>query len=253
MLKLEKLALGKKVTLSIKNRSIIDGAFLKALLWSTIFHLVVLCSFRIKMFDIPESSPVYPIAVSLENDPQDSHETFVQIDSDSSSQLFTDYLKEHTLHEEVYEKILYALLDRSNSGFSPPPTLSILPTAIATPIDFEFQNVVYPLKIKLSNNLKACHIVDDGMRLFDEKKTKEFLPHTRPHYTIKYRVSIDGTTGKIASYRRSRELLDKSLQTVADRMLDVLVFWTPAQRKYTGELTLTFYCNGEEIVELLQK
>lgn len=253
MLKLEKLITKTRLAARMKERSIFDKAFVKALVWSCVIHLVVLCSFRVKMFEIPQSAPVQPIEVSLETDPQDASQAYVALVDDSQMRSFTDYLDEGAWQDQAADRIQNELNDAPNKGFSTPPTLMLASDPVSTRVEPQctYRRRAYPLKIKLKQDSKGCKIVEDGSRLFTQKTKKVFLPHSCPHYSIEYEIEIDGASGKIGMHRRTRELRDKTLQTVADDMLHVIRFWTPEPRVYKASLTLTFYCSGEELLELL--
>jgi hypothetical protein len=115
----------------------------------------------------------------------------------------------------------------------------------------------YPLKVTLHQNLRALHLADDGSRLFRKASFETLFctpafSETQPR--VEFKVEVALATGKIMLATCVRELTDKRLQGVAQRLVKCLRF-SPSQetieKTTSGILTLQFAGTFDMISTLL--
>lgn len=251
MLKLERVSSNNQLTLKKSERRLIDKPLIRALLWSALIHASLLVIFRVSLFDIPESIYQPTIEVHLENDIGEGASVRAHIQSNSDTPLLTDILHSCAWENTQLQNAKENSLKSPSSFFKKAPTmLYALSTEDTLPLNLHLMDTlhrVYPLKIKASSSLKMCKIIEDGSAFFKEIDVSLLPLHRTTRARIEYFVVLDGMTGKIKQMHRTRELLDKTLQSVADTIIDMLRFWMPEENEYKGRIELCFYCSGEEI------
>ena len=233
-----------------------DRAFQRALLYSLLFHGLVFGLFRIKFLDVHESEPpLRPINVAIE---KEEHET-VAISNE----------------EDECPKFIESAITSEKNNYPHPPLTA---TALSTPegqtiaeslLNEEYDHCsfpqkpysekIYPLTLQCSHSLSKLHLISDGSELFCEKKPYESSSSFKlatQHYPISYTVQINPKTGKVIRWTRKRELLDKPLQALADRIIETIAF-EPFERKSQtkegefrekrGKISITFHAPYELI------
>lgn len=229
----------------IKERtSFLDKALLQALLYSLLIHLVLFGSFRIRLNDFQDSTPqMLPIDVAIDADKIDAIQTetnaldLQQIDSKS---LFIS-----NLDPDEYRAINLALV--SQPADSTEDMLDRTSKLAWTPR-------MYPLQLKLSPQLKALELTDDGSSLFREKGPYDSIGRfalAPNHLPIEYKVRINGMTGCVEGAEKDQVLLDKRLQSVADLIISHIRFKPFSEKQIAGRITLIFCCSGDEIKSLM--
>lgn len=260
MLKFERSIQDAVVSIRLKSRSsFFDRALLQALLWSFLFHLLLFGTFRIRLNSFNDNSPsMAPIAVAIEHEPQEAVTSVAALHQDQetieSQGLFTQSLDPTVWQAACIDKLASrtSLAHATSSflfhGSNEEDLLNVQKEVTYTP-------TLYPLQISCSRSLRALTIVDDGSSLFRTKGPKDDLGKlylSKQSYPIEYKVKIEGATGKVVRWERKYELLDKELQKVADRLINIIRFAPFNKRSAKGSLTLTFCATSEEIAELLK-
>lgn len=201
-----------------------------ALFCSLVLHLVLVGCFRIRLFDFGQEPLAFsPVTLVVENDPAVS--TLI-LDSDEKKLPFVSIDEISPQTAETRRKIQEVAMTSC-----------------------EYPSQSYPLKIKYSQNLKQLLLIEDGSHLFKDSSSfsqKEVALLKSQKFTIEYRIKVDGSTGTLFSWKRTRELLDKKLQRIADKIISSLRF-IPYKQSLSGKLWLTFYCTGEELSSYLKE
>lgn len=231
----------------LKERTgFLDKALLQALLWSLVFHLALFGSFRIRLNDYQESSPqMLPLDVAIDAD-YDATNVATAVDIQD---IDNDALLTMNLDGQEYKAILLQTIPKNqhmayaehNTPQMPTDTLSWAPR-------------MYPLQLKLSPQLKALGLIDDGSGLFRKKGPHDTLGRfvlAANHLPIEYKVTVNPKTGRIEYAEKEHILLDKRLQAVADRIISQMQFHTFSEKSVTGSITLIFCCTGDEIKSLM--
>ncbi len=230
----------------VKEKSpFLDRALFQALFWSLIIHLVLFATFRIRLNDFLDTKiEMKPLNVAIEPERADEANTTLDIQNRDSYdpltlvtlQLDPDECKMmHLAQNPVASETEIAFSDDDLSELT--PELSYTPT-------------MYPLQLKLSSELKALSLINDGSSLFKEKGQKDRLGPfmlAANHLSIDYTVTIDGKSGRVIRSDRSQVLLDKKLQQVADKIVNMIAFKPFSEKSRTGRITIVFCCTGDEI------
>ncbi len=218
----------------------LDKALLQALIYSLILHVVLFCTFKIKLNDYQEHAhEMAPIDVAIDfEEPHSMTQAHLQ-DAFDPNDLYFTHLKTTTL----------------------PPIEARAPIDIFTDDDLialepkEPESAkMYPLQLKLSQPLKKCMLIEDGSSLFRNKEpyeTMSIFTLATHHFSIEYKVYVDGFTGKLERFEKKCELLDKKLQAVADQIMAKIQFAPCTEKSITGSITLKFSCTGDEIKSFL--
>lgn len=214
---------------------------MQALIYSLVFHLMLFGTFRIRLSDFQEYTPqMHPLDVAIDSEKTEVDNTNTSQHVDKSALFLAN------LDADEHTQINLALL-QDDSDFDDEALKELVPK-------LEWSPKMYPLKLKLSNSFKDLILVDDASSLFRNKKPQETLarfvlaPH---HFTIEYKVSVDGSSGHIINRVRKEELLDKRLQTVADRIIGTIKFLPFNEKERSGSITITFCCTGDEITKYM--
>jgi hypothetical protein len=201
---------------------------LQALIYSLLIHAVLVLCFRIRLFDFRSEPVAFTPAKLFVDDEPVASASIIQEKLKTAPTVFLDELTEHT--EESRSQIQALFVQ-----------------------DIAFPDQGYPLRIKCSPSLKPLLLIEDGSHLFKHMTS----PHQQEvsllscrKFTIEYSVDVDGTTGKLSSWSRTRELLDKELQQIADKIVSELRF-APHKKSLSGKLWINFYCSGEELQDYL--
>lgn len=231
--------------LILKERTtFLDKALLQALVYSLLFHLLLFGSFRIRLNDYQESTPqMRPIDVGIDTEKSDRAQTV--INALDTEQIDPSALFISNLDTQEYWAMNLALLnkpvDTEDEILEPPTKLAWTPR-------------MYPLQLKLSAQLKALELTDDGSSLFREKGPYDSIGRfalAANHLPIEYKVRINGVTGRIESAEKDQVLLDKRLQSVADQIINHIQFKPFSEKCLAGRITLIFCCTGDEIKSLM--
>ena len=221
-----------------------DKALLQALVYSLLIHLVLFGSFRIRLNDFLESSPqMLPVDVAIDADKPDvSGSVSNSLESQPSNATRGFILH---LDADEYKAMNLALLPprphKDEELLDRTPKLAWAPR-------------MYPLQLKLSPQLKALTLIDDGSALFREKGPNDSLGRfvlAANHLPIVYKVRINGITGHVEHAEKDQVLLDKRLQSVADRIVSHIQFKPCSEKSIAGSITLIFCCTGDEIMSLM--
>src|SRR6185295_7379107 len=101
-----------------------------------------------------------------------------------------------------------------------------------------YSEKIYPLTLQCSKSLTKLKLLQDGSELFHQRAAHEssasFLL-AKQHYPISYEVYVSPKTGKVVRWTRKRELLDKPLQQLADRIIEKIAFQPFEKRAVTVE------------------
>jgi hypothetical protein len=241
MLELEK----KTLHISIKKPvAFINRPLIRALLWSALIHLCLLCSFRIKMISFHESDyPLKPIAVAIEEEIAPVITAAVETES-IIPQVAVNWDEVRQDIPTAYVKISKAPMIETYDTISSEQTIASLPNSLA------HHAAAYPLRIKFSPNLRQLKLLADGSSLFRQKESEFLLSPLR--FPITYTVSVNGQTGKVIRWTREGILADKTLQSCADTLLSTLRFVPFGSKTIEGTICFIFRCNGQELQQLLK-
>lgn len=224
-----------------------DRPLQRALLYSFLFHALLFGLFRIKCFDLNEPEVTFhPVEVAIEDEvPEEkSLVTVAEMHSDEKTRMEAPKNKEKVL-------LAQAPLDVScPQGELPDYFLSE---------HIEFQEPLYPLKLRLSKSLSKLQLIEDGSSFFKVKDAKRHASYTLAArtYPIEYIVRISVKTGAIVEWKRKKELIDKVLQAHADAFIQKLRFApceaTTAHSKLKGKIVMVFECPGEALAKMVRE
>jgi hypothetical protein len=225
----------------------VDRPLQRALLYSFLFHALLFGLFRIQYSDLHEREPFFqPIQVAIEADTESKAVVADVVHEEKKTLLAIDKQKltEAPLFER--EKAIYDLV-------SEPPYDSLDTFALLTKIDMSQK--LYPMRLKLSSKLSKLELLEDGSCFFRKKEKTDRIARLQlayAHYPITYHVTVDGASGKVIHSSRTKELLDKKLQVLADAIIDKIQFFPSEEQQVSGRLSIIFYADSEEIEEMLQ-
>jgi|GEM_PF-6506800 len=235
-----------KIGLKRKN-PLRDRAFQRAIFYSLLFHALVFGLFRVKFIDHSEGvAKTSSLAVSIEMEPEQelpvtkTHE-FLAPSADLTKFPGVSSNWDDLICNELFEKTHLA------------PIAEIrLSDDMAAPK--AGKDPFFPLRIRSAKKIKALHLIEDGSSLFKEKSIDESAAFSYPLYTysITYTVKIAGQSGKIVEWFRRGELLDKTLQECADKIIETIRFAPTQEAEIKGHIWLEFLCNGEELERYLK-
>ena len=150
--------------------------------------------------------------------------------------------------------------DGISSSTMPLPPLHTLPWSFSdenAPSRFSYR--VYPLRISLHEGLRAVQLTDDGSR-FVKRVTSDSIfitpSFSETHPTVEFTVDIAAATGRVVSAACIRELVDKRLQTVAQKLVKALRFEPviqPSQPTLSGIVALRFSGTYDSISPFLEE
>lgn len=262
MLKLERLSTNSHVNIRLKENSFFfDAPFLRALGYSLLFHIVLFGFFKIEFLDISEpiDSPA-PVSVALGETNQPVATTKVDVDTPFDKPLFvasgidkiemptepmnaTEFMLSQ-VHHNVQNNALWYEKSEDYASFA---------KEMSEPL--QFQERLYPLRLKFSSSLSKLKLIEDGSSLFKEKSphhsVSSYILTVHP-LDIEYDVVVSGESGKVIEWKR-KELLDKRLQRYADFIIKTISFAPSEKLCVQGKILLIFKCSGEEIEHLVLK
>jgi hypothetical protein len=265
MLKLERVARTQDVVIRLNSRaSFLDKALWYAIFWSALVHLVLFGLFRIKVTDASTHAVLLdPIEVALVSDKLEREVYHTEVRPETSTPISKMPITElagayATLPiPSVPATPLQALaipeqdIDHTHAlqAMAPHTHEAMQACFQALPSQVQY----YPLSLQLSKSLQDRALLDDGVHLFLPKKrgfpSSYFL--SQPSISTEYRVQVDGQSGKVTSWQRRGELLDKALQSVAERLIRTLRFAPVEIRRTEGTILVTFHCTGDALQEWL--
>jgi hypothetical protein len=267
MLTLERAARTRAVNIRLQGKSpLFDRTLTLALLCSILVHLVLFGIFRIKMTDIGEPLALLdPIEVALVTEKLDKEQELPLTEVVSENEALAPKARITDLvracnhiplptvtfrpAQEIY--VPERDVDHSN-GYQQASQLTeqVLKTHIQK---FPCQLHVYPLTLQLSPSLKKLTLMEDGMQFFIPKQpgfsSGYFM--TQTPIPIEYQVKIDGASGKITSWQRHGQLIDKVLQSCADLIIKAIRFAPTEAKMIEGKIAIIFACNGDSLQEWL--
>jgi len=117
------------------------------------------------------------------------------------------------------------------------------------------QKKIFPVKIKYEPPLNELIVIDDGSKLFRSEKfaTSPALLLRPYETTLTYDVIVASKKGKIASFTRKKELLDKNLLRLSDAIIKKIRFVKNNDSNISGGVTITFLCHSDDIKKLLKE
>ena len=265
MLKLERVARTQEMAIRLNARaSFLDRALWYAILWSTLAHFILFGLFRIKGTDVSTHITLLdPIEVALVSDKleREAHHTEVRPEAASTTskmpitelagayatlplpKIASTPLQEIAVPEQDVDHT-HAL-----QAMNPYTHAAIQACFQRLPSQVRF----YPLSLALSKSLQDRALLEDGMQLFLPKKrgfpSSYFVG--QPPTSIAYRVQVNGPSGKVTSWQRKGELVDKTLQRVADQLIRAIRFAPADMPQTAGTVTITFRCTGDALQEWL--
>ncbi len=237
--------------MQLAKNSFFSQPLVKALILSAAIHGAIFCFFRIKMLDVQESAlAIQPVALMLEQTPRP---TSALANDEANAQLQSlvclDTLS--ALPSLPEPQVPLQSLPYLSSSYSPTTAEQLAASFGPLPQTAPF----YPLQLKFSRDLRKLILIEDGSCLFTDTAQayeNDLMFLTSSRYTIEYDITVDAAEGKIVECRRSKELLDKTLQRCADMVVHRLRFAPSAHSRIEGQLILTFYCTGEELQPFLK-
>lgn len=230
----------------------------RALIWSALFHLCLLCAFRVKMsyFHTTES-PLTSVAVAIEEDALPATTTTIE-NEQQMTQLIANL--DNSDWDEIRETTSEWPRDHIKASHQPKIHSCgniISETAITfLPESFSHQSTLYPLRIKTSPNLKKLKILTDGSSLFKQTENSEKLHQllmSSSRFRVQYTVNINGKNGRITKWNRESHLIDPAVQSCADMVIERLCFAPFGDKTMQGTLYLVFYCDGQELQQFLKR
>lgn len=236
--------------------ALVDKALLQALIYSLLLHLILFGTFRIRLNDYKETATeMRPLSVAI--DVPDEFGVAVE----KAAPYDTSSLVTSTFDEDEYKAMHLSMQHpvKLEPTYHPPEASNTLSAYTDKDIidlagNFTYAPKAYPLQLKLSSQLKALTLVEDGSSLFRKKAPHEDLSHlalAANHFPIEYTVTVSGPTGTITTLKRPNVLLDKELQLVADRIIKCIRFEPFSQKSVTGTITLVFCTSGQELKSYL--
>jgi hypothetical protein len=121
--------------------------------------------------------------------------------------------------------------------------------------EIKYLEHVYPLKLRLSKPLAKLKLIEDGSHLFKPKEINQktaALSFSTTCYPIAYTIKVSGESGKVVSWKRKKELIDKKMQSCADKLIETLVFGPSKEKEIKGKIWITFACPEDELVRYLK-
>jgi hypothetical protein len=236
----------------------------KALFYSLLIHLTMLLAFQIRarLFDATTDAPTPTVLLDAEDgtiallgDPKTS-------DEDPRLSL--------SRHLHLTDSAIASTMQALPSGTSLPtdlssPTTSSLPALHVLPWGFSdecapsrYPYRVYPLRLSFHDGLRSLRLTDDGSRLF-RKVTSDSIfitpAFSETHPTVEFALEVSAKTGLITKATCLRELFDKRLQTVAQRVIKTIRFEPVEQSKdptVFGVIALSFSGTYDSISPFLE-
>lgn len=265
MLKLERRARTQDVVIRLSTRTpFLDKALWYAIFWSALAHLVLFGLFRIKVTD-PSAHTAFldPIEVALVSDKleREAHHTEVRPETSApvSKMPITELAGAYaTLPLPDVPRTSVQEIAMPEQDIDHSQALQAMAPHTSEAMQAHFQRLpsqvqIYPVSLKLSKSLRDRTLLEDGVDLFLPKKrgfpSSYFLSQLPT--SIEYRVQVDGQSGKVTSSQRRGELVDKTLQSVADRLIRTIRFAPADQPRTDGMITITFHCTGDALQDWL--
>ncbi len=265
MLRVERKAGTSEIVIRTKKNRWIESRFLQAIGYSFLLHIAVCGIFRIKSLPLEEAKITNAIEVSILSEKGDeegeplSSALAETIEASSNKKPFFDAAlltasnkallpEQPFLDQAACTEV--ALFPSQKKVFLVQPYFQKASPTLAVPISWKER--FYPLDITFSSSLSSLTLIEDGSSLFKEKNSKPFfLVHIAKIPKIEYRIVVSGKTGKIESWTRKKELLDKKFQYYIDLLVQTLRFAPSKEESYEGKLWIEFACTGEEIETFL--
>lgn len=235
----------------------------KALFYSLLIHVTMLFAFQIRarFFDTSLNTPVPMVlldaedgTIALLSDPKGSEEDPRLVFTRQMH--LTDGAIAATMHALPLNHPLPT--DPAPSRLSLPP-LHILPWSFSdecAPSRYPYR--VYPLTISLHEGLRPLHLTDDGSRLFRKVSSDSIYitpAFSETHPTVEFSLDVCAQTGQVTKAACLRELFDKRLQAVAQRVIKAIRF-TPEEQSNEptlhGVVALRFSGTYESISPFLE-
>lgn len=251
-IKLEPQKNSAKVEVKIaKKYRIFDRPLQRALLYSFLFHALLFGLFRIQYSgpDDHEEIALAPIQVAVEEAPE-LHAAIAEVEETAKKErLPLDRELLQTLAHMNEERAAFELLaDQREFRYD----FREVPKAHEA---VDWSERLYPLHLKFSRALQKLTLMEDGSELFCFKTDGRLggpFEQALLHYPIAYQITVSGTTGKIIRSSRRKELLDKKLQLLADRLVEKIAFRPFEAKEIEGRLTIIFHASGNDVEAILQ-
>ena len=237
----------------------------KGFFCSLLIHLIMLLGFQIRTQFFGETSTTPTPTVFL-----DSEEgTIALLGTSKRSDDDPRFLLTRHLHltDDVVASTAHAVsraqtlpTDRLSPSTMPLPPIHTLPWGFSdecAPSRYAYR--VYPLRISLHEDLRSLQLSDDGSRLF-RKVTPDSIfitpSFSETHPTVEFSIEVSTSTGQVTKASCIRELFDKRLQVVAQRVVKAICFEPldhPTAPTIAGVIALRFSGTYDSISPFLEE
>lgn len=228
----------------------------RAIFYSVVIHFVMLFMFQIKTQLMTQSSPsVTPIVlldaeeagIALLGDTRNSEE-------DPRTRLARElHLNTFSFMPRIQPTTQEIRL-RAQMSTSPLPLVLPWPSSdTLSPSQHPIR--IYPLKLILNHKLHTLRITNDGSSLFGKASPEtifftsafsEVLPQ------VDFHVEISLQTGRVVHANCSKELFDKRLQNLAERLLRTIRFAPSKEGMVSGTIAIQFAGTFDTISPFLE-
>lgn len=237
----------------------------KGFICSLLIHLTMLLGFQIRaqLLDEPASGPVPVVFL-------DAEEGTIALLGDAKG-ADEDPRRVLTRRMHITDEAIAASTHALNGTLSLPtdalaPSTMPLPPLHTLPWGFSDEYApsryayrVYPLKVSLHDELRALQLTDDGSRFF-KKVTSDSIfvtpSFSETHPMVEFSVDVCVATGRVMKAACIRELIDKRLQTVAQKIVNTLRFepvMQSGQPTLSGVVALCFSGTYDSISPFLEE
>jgi hypothetical protein len=243
-----------KVSIVFHEKARAPKRFLfRGVVLALVFHLLILFVFQIRVKYVDEDSSTEAPTVFL-----DPEETLVSLLTEPSEDICSKVTKDlHLIHNPFTFQIPDLPIFEEDSSL---PHLifqkvMLLPWSLSSSLSPSSQIIhAYPLKITLNGDLEHMILINDGFSLFkkashDSLFCSPFFAESRP--CVEFRIEIAAETTKITKATCIRELIDKRLQEVAEKILYSLRF-ASKKEAVRGVVTLQFSGTFDTIAPFLR-
>jgi hypothetical protein len=226
----------------------------RAIFYSLAIHFVMLFVFQIKTQLIPQTSSSAMPTVLLE-----AEENAISLlaegrnsDEDPRYRLAREL---HLINPSFMPRIQEASSEKLCVPSSSNDATRVLPWPSADALSPSQHPIrIYPLKLIFDHKLRTIQVTNDGSTLFGKASPETIFftsafSETRPQ--VEFHIDICLKTGKVVQATCSKELFDKRLQNLAERLLKTIRFAPQGTGRISGDITIQFSGTFDTISQFL--
>ncbi len=254
---------GNKISFKMETLRFFEPVFLRFLLVSFAIHLGLFGFVRMRMTQISDDiKPTIPIEVAIDQSFKSSENkvdvisplhTNIPFQAFFSEPNYVDLWLEKEKAMQVPIMHLYDLYNTNEPFFYIVGQSQEKFDDYAVDFSVNEEKKLFPIKIDTTGALRDLTIIEDGSKLFrSENPNASRAVFLKPYeQSIDYDVVVKGKSGKISSFTRKKELLDKNLLSLSDAILKEMRFIKNKRAIVTGSVTITFLCHSDDMKKLL--